>query len=104
TVAEALAFGRQQLIEAPTGTGKTLAYLTPAIAYSRACGTPVVVAVHSKVLQNQILSTLPELAPAFGSVNWVLLKGLENYCDLEALDALLETPPRSSDEALALAV
>jgi ATP-dependent DNA helicase RecQ len=94
----------QVIIEAPTGTGKTLAYLTPSVAWARASGGCVVVATHSKVLQNQILSTIPALEPAFGSVSAALIKGRENYLSLEALDNELDGPPRDPDEALALAV
>lgn len=43
-IAHTLAQGGRRLIEAPTGTGKTLAYLTPAIAYGQAAQKPVVVA------------------------------------------------------------
>ncbi|MDR7516666.1 MAG: RecQ family ATP-dependent DNA helicase [Armatimonadota bacterium] len=103
-VSEALAGGRRLMIEAPTGTGKTLAYLVPAIAYARASGRPVVVATFSKVLQNQVLQTLRELDEAMGPVRTVLLKGRENYLDLERLAAALEEGPEDQAEALALAV
>lgn len=104
TVAVALHSGRRQLIEAPTGTGKTLGYLVPAVAYARASGATVVVASHSKVLQNQVVSTLAELAPAFGPVRSVLLKGRENYISLSSLDGLLDQPPGDPDAALATAI
>ena len=103
-VSEALAAGRRLMLEAPTGTGKTLAYLVPAIAYARASGRPVVVATFSKVLQNQVLQTLRELDEEMGPVQWALLKGRENYLDLERLAAALEEGPQDEAEALALAV
>ena len=53
--------GQRLMIEAPTGTGKTLAYLVPAIEAARASGRVAVVAPHSRVLQDQILKTLEEL-------------------------------------------
>lgn len=102
-VGEALGIGKRLMIEAPTGTGKTLAYLVPAIEYARASGRPVVVATHSKVLQNQVMATLHELDGQIGPVRTVLLKGRENYIDLERLEAALDDGPQDEAEALALA-
>jgi Rad3-related DNA helicase len=103
-VARAFVGEEQVMIEAPTGTGKTLAYLTPAVPWARACGGCVVVATHSKVLQNQILNSLPSLAGAFGGVKAALIKGRENYVSLDALDNMLDGPARDPDEVLALAI
>ena len=107
--AETLHSGGRLLIEAPTGTGKTLAYLAPAIEYARSSGGTVVVAPHSKVLQDQIMATLEELAEELEPFESVLLKGRGNYVDLEALagelDALAEHPDSfTADEAFALAM
>ncbi len=94
--AETLHAGGSLLIEAPTGTGKTLAYLVPAIEYARASGRTVVVAPHSKVLQDQVMATLEDLSEEVEPFAWVLVKGLNNYIDLESLagelDALAENP------------
>ena len=108
-VAHTLCTGGRRLIEAPTGTGKTLAYLLPAIEYARASGGTVVVAPHSKLLQDQIMSTLEELSSELEPFQSVLLKGRSNYVDLEALagelDALAENPDGfSPEQAFALAM
>ena len=108
-IARTLRTGGRRLIEAPTGTGKTLAYLLPAIEYARASGGTVVVAPHSKVLQDQIMSTLEELSSELEPFQSVLLKGRSNYVNLEALagelDALAENPDGfSPDQAFALAM
>lgn len=103
-VTEAIAISERLMLEAPTGTGKTLAYLVPAVAWARAAGQCVIIATHSKVLQNQILTTLPDLEPAFGEIRATLVKGRENYVGLEALDDALDGTPASPDEALALAI
>ena len=108
-IARTLCTGGRRLIEAPTGTGKTLAYLLPAIEYARASGGTVVVAPHSKVLQDQIMSTLEELSSELEPFQSVLLKGRNNYIDLEALagelDALAENPDGfGPDQAFALAM
>ena len=68
-VATALSNGGQHLIEAPTGTGKTLAYVVPAIEYARSSGRTVAVSTFSHVLQNQLLSTLEELEQEIGQFN-----------------------------------
>lgn len=90
-IASALQDGVPRLIEAPTGTGKTLAYLVPAITYGRAVQRPVVVAPHSKVLQDQVMKTLEELQEDLGPFVYVLLKGMDNYISLDSLDGELDT-------------
>ena len=89
-VAEALDTGSRRLIEAPTGTGKTLAYLAPAVEHARARGGAVVVAPHSKVLQDQIMATLEELSLELAPFSSVLVKGRNNYIDLDALAGELD--------------
>ena len=88
-VAATLANGGRRLIEAPTGTGKTFAYLVPAIEYARASSATVALAPHSKVLQDQIAQSLEELAEHLEPFNAVLLKGRSNYIDIGALESEL---------------
>ena len=88
-VARALHEGSRWMVEAPTGTGKTLAYLVPAIEMARASGRTSVVTPHSRVLQDQILATLEELKEEIGPFSTVVLKGRQNYISLKALDAEL---------------
>ena len=80
---------RRMMIEAPTGTGKTLAYLVPAIEVARASGCPSLITPHSRVLQDQILATLHELRAEIGPFSTAVLKGRQNYISLKALDAEL---------------
>lgn len=106
-VAAALARDERRMVEAPTGTGKTLAYLVPALAYARANGAPVVVATHSKVLQNQILTSLVDMERVLGKLRWVLLKGTQNYVSLDDLEGAIESLSAGDPdplEALGLAV
>jgi ATP-dependent DNA helicase DinG len=76
-VADALATRRPLLVEAGTGTGKTLAYLVPAIL----SGMKVVVSTGTKNLQEQIFKKdIPllqaELPVVFGAAT---MKGISNY-------------------------
>lgn len=82
--------------EAPTGTGKTLAYLIGAIAASRELGgstnspKPLVVSTGTKALQAQLMSKdLPLLVKAgvLSKTDAVLAKGKSNYfCAKSAMD------------------
>src|SRR5262245_20452367 len=76
-VRQTLARGGVLLAEAGTGTGKTLAYLQPAIELGRR----VVVSTGTKNLQEQlILKDVPLLAKALGrDLNVALMKGRGNY-------------------------
>ena len=53
-VSDALAAGRPLLAEAGSGTGKTFAYLLPAICHARLRGKPVVVATATSALESQL--------------------------------------------------
>ncbi len=76
-VERALADDRVLLAEAGTGTGKTLAYLVPAIL----SGRKVVVSTATRALQEQIFyKDLPLIEKTLGLVpNASLMKGLGNY-------------------------
>jgi ATP-dependent DNA helicase DinG len=76
-VTRTLTDGGVLLAEAGTGTGKTLAYLQPAVAL----GKRVVVSTGTKNLQEQlILKDIPLLAQALGrDLNVALMKGRGNY-------------------------
>ncbi len=86
-IAEAFDRDERVLIEAGTGTGKTLAYLVPAIL----SGRKVVVSTGTKTLQDQIARIdLPRLAEAFRGqleepVTYAVMKGLNNYVCLRRL-------------------
>ncbi len=106
-VANALAEERNALIEAPTGTGKTLAYLAPVAALARSgpSGDVIVgVSTHTKVLQDQVVTTLVELQETLGPFNWTVLKGASNYLSLPDLaDELEELDDPTPADAWALA-
>lgn len=79
--------GGTLLVEAPTGIGKTFAYLIPALVFAEETGNPVVVSTHTINLQEQILNKdIPLLRKALASkVRVVLAKGRSNYVCLRRL-------------------
>lgn len=80
-VAAAVASGRHLVVQAGTGTGKSLAYLVPAIL----SGRPTVVATATKALQDQLATKdLPFLAEQLDvEFAWAILKGRSNYLCLQ---------------------
>jgi ATP-dependent DNA helicase DinG len=84
-VAQAVVTGRHLLVQAGTGTGKSLAYLVPAVAHAVRTQRPVVVTTATLALQAQVVDRdLPRVADALGELlgrrpTWQLVKGRRNY-------------------------
>ena len=82
-VAEALERGEVLLVQAGTGTGKSVGYLVPAVAAVRSNGTRVVVSTATLALQRQLVSRdLPAVVAGIGdgpAVTYAVLKGRGNY-------------------------
>ena len=80
-VSDALAEGKHLIVQAGTGTGKTIAYLVPAIV----AGKKTVVTTATKALQDQLAhKDLPFLVEHLGSyvnrdITFAVLKGRSNY-------------------------
>jgi ATP-dependent DNA helicase DinG len=82
-IARAIAEDESLLVEAGTGTGKTLAYLVPAIL----SGRKIVISTATKTLQDQIARVdLPRLASVMPRpFRFAVMKGLGNYVCLRRL-------------------
>ena len=82
-IAEAIERDDRLFVEAGTGTGKTLAYLVPALL----SGRKVVVSTGTKTLQDQIARIdLPRLRSILPQpFEWAVMKGLGNYLCLRRL-------------------
>lgn len=84
-VAGAADSGEHLLVQAGTGTGKSLAYLVPAITVALAGDCPVVISTATLALQAQIVDRdLPVVADALEPLlgrrpSWQLVKGRRNY-------------------------
>ena len=83
-IAESLASGRSIIVQAGTGTGKSLGYLVPAIL----SGETAVVATATKALQDQLNSNdLPLLKKHLGiPFTWAVVKGRSNYACLQRIN------------------
>ena len=81
TVAEAFNRGQLAVVEAGTGTGKSLAYLVPALLWAKANQERVVVSTRTINLQEQLIrKDLPFLQRSAGIEFYaVLVKGRSNY-------------------------
>lgn len=92
SVHDALAGGRRLLVEAPCGSGKTLAYCLPAFLYARESGRRVVIATSTIPLQGQLLEGEAAVAAAvIPGLRCVKLLGRGNYlCLRRAAEALGE--------------
>lgn len=103
-VRDAIAAKSLVAIEAPTGIGKTFAYMVPAVASAMLDGARVHVSTNTKTLQDQIAyKDVPKirdiLAPyGLSEFRFAKLKGRSNYASLLKLS---EFPDRDgfSDEA-----
>ena len=90
----AVAFDERQhlCIEAPTGVGKTFAYLVPAIHYALETKLPVVISTHTINLQEQILKKdLPLLNRLLErEISYSVGKGRSNYLCLRRLSKIAD--------------
>jgi ATP-dependent DNA helicase DinG len=84
-VAKAVETREHLLVQAGTGTGKSLAYLVPAVAHAFATGRPAIVATATLALQAQIVDRdMPRVADALAPLlgrrpTYALVKGRRNY-------------------------
>ncbi len=91
-VAQTLGRDELLLVHAPTGTGKTLAYLLPAMLWARRHGVRVAIATYTRALQEQAMDrevprALSALARAGDTqeTRVSVLKGRENYLCFRSL-------------------
>jgi ATP-dependent DNA helicase DinG len=88
-VAQGIAANRHLIVQAGTGTGKTMGYLVPAVL----AGKRIVVATATKALQDQLAAKdLPFLESHLGKpFEWAVLKGRSNYICMQRVRELQAT-------------
>ena len=92
-VYSSLTQSKKSAIEAPTGIGKTFAYLIPAVIFSVEFGEQVFISTSTKTLQDQIFfKDLEFLSKNTGiDFSFTKLKGKKNYIGIYAFFEFLET-------------
>lgn len=102
TVAEAFNHGARLMVEAGTGTGKSMAYLIPAACQAEANASRVVISTSTINLQEQLtkkdIPAMQQLMPG-SCVSACQLKGRRNYLCLRRFDALRHEMSLADDEA-----
>jgi len=115
-VTDALNQGTTLLVEAPTGTGKSLAYLVPAARFAAERGQRVVVSTNTINLQDQLFfKDVPALQQAIAAdivhannstdstmFEAALLKGRGNYLCLQRYNRLRQQPQLTPEQARTL--
>jgi ATP-dependent DNA helicase DinG len=102
-VARAFASGTHVLVQAGTGTGKSVGYLVPSIVHVRSGGKPVVVATATLALQHQLVHRdLPAINDALRAagedeVSFAVLKGRSNYLCRQRLADPVDDPGQQLD-------
>jgi ATP-dependent DNA helicase DinG len=96
-VERALTEHRHLIVEAGTGTGKTLAYLLPALR----TGQRVIISTGTKALQDQLFfRDVPFLETLLGDLRVCYMKGRANYLCRHKLDSLKNQPILSGLEEI----
>lgn len=97
-IAESLASGRSIIVQAGTGTGKSLGYLVPALLN----GKKTVVATATKTLQDQLhRNDLPLLVQHLGiDFTWAVIKGRSNYVCKQRVNELSDKSAQLEFEEL----
>ena len=100
-VADALESGEHLLVQAGTGTGKSLAYLVPVLAHhDRAIVATATIALQRQLVDRDLPRLVDALEPLLGRrPEFAMLKGRANYLCLHRLNAAEGSEP-DDDEAL----
>ena len=104
-VAEAFNRGDHVLVEAGTGTGKSLAYLIPAAFWSHQNGRRVVISTNTINLQDQLIhKDIPELQRALPfDLRAAVRKGRSNYLCTRLFQQMRHTGPHNEAEMVLFA-
>ena len=104
-VSAALEKERHLAVQAGTGTGKSLAYLVPAIRHAMNSGSTVIVSTATLALQRQLVERdLPRLTKALAPVmertpTFAIMKGRNNYLCMNKIAATPDDPEALIDES-----
>ena len=104
-VANSLNQSHHLMVEAGTGTGKSFAYLIPAVEWALKNSMRVVISTNTITLQDQLIKKdIPDLAAALGSeVRATVVKGRNNYLCPRRFSAMRKNGADNSEEVRVLA-
>ena len=105
SVADALNNSKHMMVEAGTGTGKSLAYLIPSAYWAINNNTRVVISTNTINLQDQLINKdIPDLQKALNlPLRAAVLKGRSNYLCPRRLEVMRRRKAESVHEARVLA-
>ncbi|EHA6120248.1 ATP-dependent helicase, partial [Staphylococcus pseudintermedius] len=98
-VFDQLMHNEKALIEADTGSGKSLAYLVASLMYYIETGEHVMISTNTKMLQNQLLlQDIPKINEALNvSINATLIKSKQDYISLGLISQVLKDETTNYD-------
>ena len=100
-IAQAMNDGDIAVLEAGTGTGKSLAYLVPSILWATQNDSKVVVATYTITLQGQLVTAdIPILERIGLKFRHALIKGRNNYLCRRRLGIALKVPSAADNQSL----
>jgi DNA polymerase-3 subunit epsilon/ATP-dependent DNA helicase DinG len=104
-VARAFSEGRHLMVEAGTGTGKSVAYLIPAAQWALQNGERVIISTNTINLQDQLIhKDVPDLQRSLGlDFRAALLKGRSHYLCPRRLENMRRHKPKNAEEMRVLA-
>lgn len=104
-VTEAFSEARHLLVEAGTGTGKSMAYLIPAALWALKNNKRVVISTNTINLQDQLINKdIPDLEAVLGiNIQATVLKGRVNYFCPRRFESFRRRGPETGDEMRVLA-
>ncbi len=105
SITQALSESHHLMVEAGTGTGKSMAYLIPAALWAMQNNTRVVISTNTINLQDQLVNKdIPDLRDALGiDLRSIVIKGRSNYLCPRRLENLRRRGPETADEIRVLA-
>lgn len=91
-ILEQLMHSEKAMIEAPLGSGKSIAYLLASLMYNIETGKHVMISTNTKLLQNQLLEKdIPALKKALNfKINATLIKSKRDYISLGLISQILK--------------
>jgi ATP-dependent DNA helicase DinG len=99
-IAAAISEQRHLMVEAGTGTGKSMAYLIPAAVWALQNRRRIVISTNTINLQDQLINKdIPDLKAALGiKLHTAVLKGRTNYLCPRRLESMRRHGPQTADE------